>query len=158
MLLNCSVEEDSWESLELQGDQTIQSQRKSILNIHWKDWCWSWNSNTLLWPPDAKNRLIGKDPDARKEWRREEKGTTGDEMVGWHHRHNGHEVWVGPRVGDGQGGLDERRPSVHGLTKIWTRLRDWIELMARAPPIEQISLLEFLPPYPVSTSYPQISL
>ena len=41
------VGEDSWESLGLQGDQTSQSKRKSILNIHWKDWCWSWNSNTL---------------------------------------------------------------------------------------------------------------
>ena len=43
-----------------------------------------------LWPPDAKSRLIGKDPDAGKNWRQEEKGTTEDEMVGWHHRHNGH--------------------------------------------------------------------
>ena len=47
MLLNCGVGEDSWESLGLQGDQTSQSQRKSVLNIHWKDSCWSWNSNTL---------------------------------------------------------------------------------------------------------------
>ena len=44
----------------------------------------------ILWPPDAKNWLIGKDPDARKDWRQEEKGTTEDEMVGWHHRLNGH--------------------------------------------------------------------
>ena len=47
MLLNFSVGEDSWESLGLQGDQTSQSWRKSVLNIHWKDWCWSWNANTL---------------------------------------------------------------------------------------------------------------
>ena len=47
MLLNCGVGEDSWESLRLQGDPTSQSWRKSVLNIHWKDWCWSWNSNTL---------------------------------------------------------------------------------------------------------------
>ena len=47
MLLNCGVGEDSWESLGLQGDPTNQSQRESVLNIHWKDWCWSWNSNTL---------------------------------------------------------------------------------------------------------------
>ena len=47
MLLNCDVGEDSWESLGLPGDQTNQSSRKSVLNIHWKDWCWSWNSNTL---------------------------------------------------------------------------------------------------------------
>ena len=50
MLLNCDVGEDSWESLELQGDQTSQSKRKSVLNIHWRDWCWSWNSNILaIW-------------------------------------------------------------------------------------------------------------
>ena len=48
MLLNHGVGEDSWESLGLQGDQTSQSWRKSVLNIHWKDWCWSWNSNTLV--------------------------------------------------------------------------------------------------------------
>ena len=47
MLLNCGVGEDSWESLGLQGDPASQSWRKSILNIHWKDWYWSWNSNTL---------------------------------------------------------------------------------------------------------------
>ena len=46
MLLNCGVE-DSWESLGLQGDQANKSSRKSILNIHWKDWCLSWNSNIL---------------------------------------------------------------------------------------------------------------
>ena len=45
----------------------------------------------VLWPPDAKNWLIGKDPDAGKDWRQEDKGTTEDEMVGWHHRLNGHE-------------------------------------------------------------------
>ena len=47
MLLNCGVGEDSWECLGLQGDPTSPSYRKSILNIHCKDWCWSWNSNTL---------------------------------------------------------------------------------------------------------------
>ena len=46
-LSNCAGE-DSWESLGLQGDQTSQSQRKSTLNIHWKDWGWSWSSNTLI--------------------------------------------------------------------------------------------------------------
>ena len=47
MLLNCGVREDSWESLELQGNPTSPSEKKSVLNIHWKDWYWSWNSNTL---------------------------------------------------------------------------------------------------------------
>ena len=45
----------------------------------------------IVWPPDAKNWLIWKDPDARKDWRWEEKGITEDEMAGWHHRLNGHE-------------------------------------------------------------------
>ena len=45
----------------------------------------------VLWPPDVKNWLIGKDPDAGKDWRQEEKGTTENEMVRWHHRLNGHE-------------------------------------------------------------------
>ena len=47
MLLNCGVWEDSWESLGLQGDPTSPSYGKSVLNIHWKDWYWSWNSNIL---------------------------------------------------------------------------------------------------------------
>ena len=59
----------------------------------------------ILWPPDVKNRLIGKDLDARKDWRWEEKGTTEDEMAGWHHRLDGHEFGWTPGVGDGQGGL-----------------------------------------------------
>ena len=47
MLLNCGIEEDSWESLGLQGDPNSPSRRRSVLGVHWKDWCWSWNSNTL---------------------------------------------------------------------------------------------------------------
>ena len=58
-----------------------------------------------LWPPDAKNRLITRDPDAGKDWKQEEKGMTEDEMVGWHHRLDGHESEQAPGVGDGQGGL-----------------------------------------------------
>ena len=59
----------------------------------------------ILWPPDAKNWPIGKDPDAGKDWRWKEKGTTEDEMVGWHHRLNEHEFEQAPGVGDGQGSL-----------------------------------------------------
>ena len=59
----------------------------------------------LLWPPDAKSWLTGKDPDAGKDWRQEEKGTTEDEMVGWHHCCDGHEFEWAPGVGDGQGSL-----------------------------------------------------
>ena len=62
----------SWESLGLQGDPTSPSWRKSVLNIHWKDWCWSWNSNTLAtWWEEMTH---WKDPDSGKDWRQEEKG------------------------------------------------------------------------------------
>ena len=59
----------------------------------------------ILWPPHSKSWLIWKDPDAGKDWRQEEKGTTEDEMVWWHHRLDGHESEWTPGVGDGQGGL-----------------------------------------------------
>ena len=59
----------------------------------------------ILWPPDAKNWLIWKDPDAGKDLRREEKGKTEDEMVGWHHWLNGHGFGWTLGVGDGRGGL-----------------------------------------------------
>ena len=59
----------------------------------------------ILWPPDAKSWLIGKDPDAEKDWRQEKKGTTEDEMVGWHHRLNGHEFEQTPGDSWGQESL-----------------------------------------------------
>ena len=59
----------------------------------------------IPWPPDAKNWLIGKDPDAGKDWGQEEKWMTEDEIVGWHHRLNGHGFGWTPGVGDGQGDL-----------------------------------------------------
>ena len=59
----------------------------------------------ILRPPDAKSCLTGKDPDARKDWRQEEKGMTEDEMVGWHHWLDGHESEQAPGDGDGQGSV-----------------------------------------------------
>ena len=59
----------------------------------------------ILWPPDAKSWLIVKDPDAGKDWGQEEKGTTEDEMVGWHHQLDGHGFGWTLGVGDGQGGM-----------------------------------------------------
>ena len=59
----------------------------------------------ILWPPDENYWLIGKDPDAGENWRKEEKGKTEDEMVGWPHRLDGHEFEQVPWVGDGQGSL-----------------------------------------------------
>ena len=59
----------------------------------------------ILWPPDAKNWPIWKDPDSGKDWGQEEKGMTEDEMAGWHYRLNGHGFGWTPGVDDGQGGL-----------------------------------------------------
>ena len=77
--------------------------KKSVLNIHWKDWCWSWNSNTLA--ISCEELTHWKRPWCWKGWRWEEKGTTEDEMAGWHHWLDGHEFEWTPGVGDGQGGL-----------------------------------------------------
>ena len=89
MLLNCGVGGDSWESLGLQGDPTIHPKgNQSWIFIGRTD---AEAETPILWPPDAKNWLIWKDPDAGKDWRQEEKGTTEDEMVGWNHQLNEHE-------------------------------------------------------------------
>ena len=111
MLLNCGVGEDSWESLGLQGEPISPSKRKSVLYIHWKDWYWSWNSNTLAsW---CEKQVIWKDTDAGKDWREEEKWTTDDKMVGWHHQLDGHEVEQDLGVGNGQESLTCCSPWSH---------------------------------------------
>ena len=112
---------NSWESLGQVGDQTSQSQRKSTLNIHCKDWCWSWGSNTLApWCREPAHWC--KDPDAGKDWGQEEKGVTEEEMVGWHHRLNGNEFEQALEDGEGQGILACCSPWV---TKSRTQLSDW---------------------------------
>ena len=81
----------------------------------------------ILWPPDAKNRLLGKDLDAGKDWRREEKGTAEDEIVGWHHQLDGHEFEQALGVGNGQGSL--ACCSAMQVTKSQTQLSNWTELI-----------------------------
>ena len=122
MLLNCGVGEDSWESLGLQGDPTSLSQRISVLNIHWKDGCWSWNSNTLA--TRCEELTHWKRPWC---WERLKVGGEGDEMVGWHHSLNGHESEWTPRVGDGQGGLVCCSPWGHKESDT-TEWLSWTEL------------------------------
>ena len=89
MLLNCGVGEDSWESL---GHKEIHP----VLPKGDQSWVFIGRTDAeaetpIIWPPHAKNWLIGKDPDAGRDWGQEEKGTTEDEMAGWHHRLDGHE-------------------------------------------------------------------
>ena len=120
MLLTCGAGEDSWQSLGLPGNEPVNPKGNQ---------CWIFLGRTdaeteapILWPPDAKNWLTEKDPDAGEDWRQEEKGMTEDEMVGWHHRLDGHKFERAPGVGDGQGSLACCR------LQSQTQLSDWTEL------------------------------
>ena len=94
------VLEKTLESLGLQIDQISQSKGN-------QPWIFIGRTDVeteapILWLPDAKSRFPGKDPDAGKDWRHEEKEATEDKMVGWHHELNGHEFEQTPGVGEGQ--------------------------------------------------------
>ena len=103
---NCGAGEDSSESLGLSRREIEPVNPKG--NQHW---IFIGRTDAeveapTLWPRDAKSWLIRKDSDDGKDWRQEEMGTTEDEIVGWHHQHNGPEFgWI-PRVGDWQEGLE----------------------------------------------------
>ena len=109
MLLNCGVGEDSWESLGLQGDPTSPSLRRSALRVHWKDWCWSWNSSALATSCEELTHW-------KRPWCWEGLGAGGEggdrgwdgwmaSPAGWHHRLDEREFeWI-PGVANGQGGL-----------------------------------------------------
>ena len=121
MLLNCGVGEDSWDSHGLQGDQPVNPKGN-------QSWIFIGRTDAeapIFWPTDEKNWLTGKDPDAGKDWGQEEKRTTKDEMVGWHHWLDGHEFEQAPGVG-----VDREAwcAAVHGVTKSQTWLSDWTEL------------------------------
>ena len=89
MILNYDAGEDSWESLGFQGDQPVDPKgNQSWIFIRRTD---AEAEAPILQPTDVKSWFLGKDPDAEKDWRQEEKGITVDEMVGWHHWLNEHE-------------------------------------------------------------------
>ena len=95
MPLNCLVGEDSWESLGLQGDPTSPSSRTSVLGVLWKDWCWNWNSSTLItWCEELTQLKIPWS------WERLRAGGEGDNR-GWY----GHGFGWTPAIGDEQEGL-----------------------------------------------------
>ena len=76
----------------------------------------------IFWPSDVKSQLIGKDPDAERDWKQEETGSTEDEMVGWHYWLNGHEFEQTPGDSKGQ---EAWRAAVYGVAKSQTWLSDW---------------------------------
>ena len=119
MPLKHGIGEDSWESLGVQGDLTNPKGNQSWIFIGRTD---AKAEAPILWLSDGKCWLINKDHVAGKDWRQEEKRTTENEMVGWHHRLNGHEFEQTLGAGDGQGG---RRAAVHRVAKSRTWLRDW---------------------------------
>ena len=103
MLSNCGAGEVSWESLDDKKMESVNPKRN-------QPWIFIGRTNAeaetpVLWPSDAKSKLIGKDPNVGKDWRQEETGMTEDEMVGCHHWLNGHEFEQALGDGDGQGRL-----------------------------------------------------
>ena len=105
MFLNYSVGEVSWKSLGLQGNQTSECKGNQSKIFIGRTDAEAEPEVPILWPPDAKSRLIGKDPDAGKDWGQEGKGMTEDEMVGWHHWLDEHEFEQTLGDSEGQGSL-----------------------------------------------------
>ena len=120
------LEKTLWSPLDCKEIQPIHSKR---------DQSWVFfgridavSETPILWPPHVKSWLIGKDPDAGSDWAQEEKGTTEDDMAGWHHRLDACEFGWTVGVGDGQGGLVYCDSWGHGESDT-TELLNWTELM-----------------------------
>ena len=117
MLSNCGAREDSWESLGLRGDQPVNPKGN-------QSWIFIENTDVeaeapILWPPDVKCQLIGKDPDAGKDWIQKEERVAEDETVSIINSMDMNKILE--RVED----RETWRAAVHGVEKSWTQLRDW---------------------------------
>ena len=144
MLSNCGAGEDSWESLYCKKIKPVNLKGS-------QPWIFIGRTDAeaeapILWPPVAKSQLIGKDPDAGKDWRQEEKGTTEDEMVGWHNWLNGLEF-------DQTQGDSERQGNLvccsSWVAKSRTRLSSWKAMEPRV--VFTVLSLTGLLPWQVTT-------
>jgi len=128
MLLTCGAGENSWESFGEHGDPVHPKGNQFWILIERTD---AEAEAPILWPLDVKSQLIRKDPDAGKDWKQEEKGTTEYQMVGWHHGLNGHEFEQALGDSGEQGNLVccspwcQKGAVVNGVTKCRTPLSDW---------------------------------